>query len=460
MAVSPVARQERGAPCPSFSTRPAHGPGRFAIAVVAWLVAASTSAQVAPSPAEQQIASAEKEIAAHSAEPQPRVDLGWALARRARESGDPSFYARAEDQASAALKPDPANFEARKLSVWVLLGKHEFARALDEATALNLRVPDDVMVYGFLADANAELGNYEAAEKAVQWMLDVRPGNLSGLTRAAYLREVFGDVEGALDAYSAALTRMAPTEIEDRAWILGQMGLLLTSVGRHDDASTVLEQALGLFPGYHYALNAVSQVRTAQNRQGEAVALLRQLCAAAPHPEHLYKLAEALHRAGNAEATAVYAEFEKKALAESASNDNANRELVFYYTDRAGNAGEALRLSLLERARRHDVHTLDAHAWALSASGRQTEARREIEEALAVGIRDAAIFYHAGAIALKAGDPATARKYPGTIARRESGCANRRRGSQTARRDRTVILAPSKLKTRLRPRAPRTRRSP
>ena len=69
--------------------------------------------------------------------------------------------------------------------VWLLLGKHEFAAALEAAKELNRKLPDDVMLYGFLTDANVELGNYKEAETAAQWMLDLKPGNMPGLTHAA-----------------------------------------------------------------------------------------------------------------------------------------------------------------------------------------------------------------------------------------------------------------------------------
>ena len=58
--------------------------------------------------------------------------------------------------------------------MWLLLGKHEFAAALEEAKKLNQRTPDDVMVYGFLTDANVELGNYADAENAANWMMNLR----------------------------------------------------------------------------------------------------------------------------------------------------------------------------------------------------------------------------------------------------------------------------------------------
>jgi hypothetical protein len=41
---------------------------------------------------------------------------------------------------------------------------------------LNKKVPDVVTVYGYIADANTELGNYPTAVDAIQWMLRIKPG--------------------------------------------------------------------------------------------------------------------------------------------------------------------------------------------------------------------------------------------------------------------------------------------
>ena len=87
-------------------------------------------------------------------------------------------------------------------------------------------MPDDVMVYGYLADANTELGNYDAAVKAIQWMLNIKPGNIAGLTRAAYQRELHGDISGAMELMQMAYDATPYQEFEDRAWILTQMSHL------------------------------------------------------------------------------------------------------------------------------------------------------------------------------------------------------------------------------------------
>jgi tetratricopeptide (TPR) repeat protein len=352
------------------------------------------------SPAERAADAARKAIAATPERAEPYTQLALALARRARETADPAYYDQADTAVAAALQRSPGNFEAEKMRVWVLLGKHEFAQALEQARALNMRAPDDLQVYGFLTDANVELGNYTDAEHACQWMLDLRPGNLAGLTRAAYLRELFGDIDGAAELMRQAFDRTPQSEIEDRAWILTHLGHLELVAGRAANADLLLTEALRLVPDYHYALANLAKVRAAQGRHADAVTLLRTHVAVAPHPENYFGLAEALRKAGRpVEARSAYAEFETRARKEMAGWDNANRELIFYYAEEGGNPVEALRIAEMEMARRHDVQTLDAYAWALRANGRHSEASAAIERALAVGVREPATLERAKAIA-------------------------------------------------------------
>jgi tetratricopeptide (TPR) repeat protein len=364
------------------------------------------------SPAEQSMAEATRLIEKSPKNFEAYNALALALSRRARETSDVKFYAQAEEMLKKSLEISPDNFDGKRIRVWLLLGKHEFAAAREEALKLNKRMPDDVMVYGFLADANAELGNYDEAEKSAQLMLDLRPGNLPGITRAAYLREIFGDVDGALDLMDMALQSTAPSEVEDAAWILAQMAHLQLSVGKVADAEKNLQQALALFPGYHYALGNLAKVRIQEKRYDEAILLMQQRYQAAPHAENLYDLAEALQLAGSKDdAKKAFADFERKSLVETNRGDNSNRELIFYYADYAHEPLKALEVAKREFAWRHDIYTLDAYAWALHTNGNDQEARKQIDMALAVGIRDAKLIRHAGEIALKEGDRTAAEKY-------------------------------------------------
>jgi len=382
----------------------------FILAGLAFGQAVSTAAKL--SPAEQSMAAARRQIKKKPNDFEAYNALALALSRRARETSDAAFYTQAEGALKKSFEISPDNFDGQRTAVWLLLGKHEFPDALEKAKELNKEMPDDVMLYGFLTDANVELGNYDEAEKAAQWMLNLRPGNMPGITRAAYLRELFGDVDGALELMNMAYQSTPPSEAEDRAWILSQIGHLQLSFGKTSDAGKTLEQALGIFPGYHYALHNLAKVRIEEKRYAEAVTLLQQRYDSAKHAENLYDLAEALELAGRKDdAQKAFAEFETKSLAESVRKDNSDRELIFYYADHTHQPANALKIAEQEFAWRHDVYTLDAYAWALHVNGRDAEARKHIEFALAVGIRDAKMLRHAGEIALAQGDRAAAERY-------------------------------------------------
>ena len=107
----------------------------------------------------------------------------------------------------------------------------------------------------------------------------------------------------------------------------------------------------------------------------------------------------------------AFAEFERQAREIADKPDNANRELIFYYADYAHKPADALRVARAEIARRQDIATLDAYAWALFANGQYAEARAELDKALKVGIRDATLFGHAAAIAEKLRDQTAAANY-------------------------------------------------
>jgi tetratricopeptide (TPR) repeat protein len=316
------------------------------------------------------------------------------------------LYAQAEDAVKKSSQLAANNFDTEKIRVSILLGKHDYLAALEAAKALNKRVPDDVMVYGLLTDANVALGNYKDAEVSAQWMLNLRPGNLPALTRAAGLRELFGDGEGALELLDLAYQSTPPTETGERARILTQMGHLRSASGNSEAAERCFEQALTLFPNYPSALGNLAQLRITQKRYAEAVVLFEQRYQSVPRAANLYDLAEALQLSGReGETKKAFADFEAEALAESSGIDNSNRELVFYYADHVHQPGKALELARREYISRHDVYTLDAYAWALHVNGLDPEARQQIEIALAVGVQDERLLSHARDIALPKRNP-------------------------------------------------------
>ena len=385
------------------------------LALLTLLVAPIVCAQAplnTATPAQQKIAWAEAAIKAHPDHSQPYNDLAVAYVQRVRETADPSYYVQAETFVQKSLQITPDNLEGQKARLMILLGRGEYGQALGLAKALNKSTPDDVLVYGFIADAAIGLGDYGDAEEAAQWMLDMRPGNVPGLLRGAALRRLYGDTHGASDFYSEAYQQMAPTQTEELAWTLTQMADLQLSTGDIDGAEKLLHSALQQFPGCYAALEDLARVQTARQHYSESIDLLRQRNLKFPTPASRYALAQALERAGETtEAGLAYADFATTARPLINASENANEELISYYLGPGHDPAEALRIAQLEITRRHDVNTLDAYAWALSGNGRYQEAQRQIAVALAVGVREARIFYHAGTIAAKLHEDALAARY-------------------------------------------------
>jgi tetratricopeptide (TPR) repeat protein len=388
----------------------------FGLAVVSLLFVRMVCAQVTTpkvaTPAQQKISWAEASIKAHPDHSQPYNDLAVAYVQRVRETADPSYYAQAETAIQKSFQITPGNLEGEKARLMILLGRGEFAQALTLAKALNKKTPDDVLLYGFIADAAIELGEYADAEQAAQWMLDMRPGNVPGLLRGAALRRLYGDTHGAMDFFNQAYQQMAPTQTEELSWTLTEMADLQLSTGNVESAEKLVHSALQLFPGYFAAVEQLARVQTAQLHYSAAADLLLERNQNFPTPQSRYALAQALERAGRtSEADLAYTDFVTTARPLADGNDNANEELISYYLGRGHDPAEALRIAQLEIARRRDVNTLDAYAWALSGNGRYQEAQKQIAKALAVGVREAAMFYHAGVIFASLHDDASAYRY-------------------------------------------------
>ena len=302
--------------------------------------------------------------------------------RQARDTANPVYHAKAEEALNKSFEAAPDNFEGLKAKTWLLLGQHRFAEALEVAKKLNKKAPDDLLIYGFLVDANVELGNYADAENAAQWMLDLRPGNAPGLTRAAYLRELYKDLDGALQLMQQSFNRTRPEDKGDRAWILTHIGRLLGEKHDYANAEMALKAALEIYPDYHYALANLAEIRKEKKNYSAAAELYQKRYNGAPHPENLYDLGDALAKSGKrAEAKAVFEKFETLALAESPKMDNSNRELALYYLDYAKKPADGLRTAQLEASRRRDVHTLEVYAKALRMNGKPREARQALAEA-------------------------------------------------------------------------------
>jgi tetratricopeptide (TPR) repeat protein len=282
------------------------------------------------------------------------------------------------------------------------------ADALKLALPLNHKVPDDIAVWALMTDAQMQLGNYAEAERDAQWVLDLRPGSSLGFEKAALLRELFGDWEGAIEFLDEANRRTAPSDADQKSWLLTQKARLVLAGGNAEAAALILNEAVRLFPDSQLAAGGLARVRLTEGNNAEALRLLEARYQRVPNDANLYDWAEALALAGHAaEAAQRFAAFEKQASA----RDDATLQMIGYYCDTKPEPARALALASRAALERHDSATLAAYAWALYRSERFADAKIQMDQALAVGVRDAVYFCHAASIAARLNDSAGVERY-------------------------------------------------
>ncbi len=210
------------------------------------------------SPVQRRVELAQMRIRSEPKSPQGYNDLAFAYVRWARDSGDPQLYEKADAALRQSLQLSPDNYEARRLQVAVLLGREQPADALKLASALQIHNHDDIGIWGLLVDANIALGKLDDAERDAQWILDLRSGSSLGFTKAARIREITGDSEGAIEFYEEAARRTSPSDADERAWLLTQNARLQLKLGNSQRAQSLTAEALKLFPDSQLAKAALT----------------------------------------------------------------------------------------------------------------------------------------------------------------------------------------------------------
>ncbi len=188
-------------------------------------------------PAQQRIAEANQQIADDPKKVQAYNELAIGFLRRSRETADPKYLKDADAALAQGLKLDATDLQLQKTQVALMLSRHQFAEARERAMALQRRTPDDVMTYGYIAEADIALGNYPEAETNAQWMMNMRPNNTPALLVGAKLRALYGDVHGAIEFLNGAYSQTSPIEVEDLAWIANQIASLQIDSGQVDSAA-------------------------------------------------------------------------------------------------------------------------------------------------------------------------------------------------------------------------------
>jgi tetratricopeptide (TPR) repeat protein len=334
--------------------------------------------------------------------------LGDRYLARARETGDPAFYSRAERAFDAALRKDPVGVDGL-VGAGTLAGfRHDFAEQLRLGEEARRVAPQLARPLPVIADAQIELGRYGQAARTIQRLVDLKPG-LPAYARASYFRELHGDTGGAVHAMRFAVS--AGGGPEGSAYVEALLGDLELARGELGAARIAYREALRDVTDFPQALTGLARLDAASGRLHRAAARLRRSTDELPLTTALTLLAEVEQGLGDrraARADLAAARIQHRLLRRSRTLPDA--EAVLFETNH-GSPGRAVRLGRRVWRLAPSIRSADGLGWALTRAGRPAAGLKWARRALALGSRDPQFSLHAGVAALRSGRRSEAARY-------------------------------------------------
>jgi tetratricopeptide (TPR) repeat protein len=338
--------------------------------------------------------------------------------QEARASGNYSYYDKAAlNCVHAVLKKDEKNFEALTYKATIYLSQHHFREGLQLAGQIQQMYPHSAFVYGILVDANVELGNYRAAVENAEKMISIRP-DIRSYSRISYLREIHGDIPGAIDAMKMAVDA-GSAGTESTEWARVQLGKLYEQLGQMKYAEMYYTIALDNRPNYPYALAGLGRIAVAAKDYNKAIELYRRADSLSNDYSFREAMGEVYKLKGDQKQSTLIAQriidnMEKAAEAMQkgdSSGHYADREMAYAYLA-VNNYDKAVEHALLEYNRRpNNIDANETVAWAYFCKGDYSKATSYMKIALQTNCKNPTLLSHAGLIQAKNGDKMGTKNY-------------------------------------------------
>ena len=342
-----------------------------------------------------------------------RLLLAQAYMQEARVTGDHPYYDGAAMQLlEEVLRAEPQNFEALCCKASLCLTQHHFAQGLAIAEQAQKINPSSGFVYGLLTDANVEMGHYDEAVKMADKMNALRP-DLPAYARVSYLREIYGDLPGAIEAMNFAV-KAGYAGLEQTEWTRVALGHLYEVSGDTARARGYYLMSLAARPGYAYALAGLGRMAAARKDYATAIKDYQQARALVKDYAFTDELTD-LYRLNGQPAEANKMAEESIDMLASAAKEADNNEQMGHYADRelayaylkTNELDKALAHAKIEYGRRPDnIDVNETMAWVLYKRGEYAEAQKYMQVARRTGAQNPVLLGRAGLILTKLGKTA------------------------------------------------------
>lgn len=304
-----------------------------------------------------------------------------------------------------AVPADPIEAGAAALS------EHRFSDALAFGLAARASARDareTEIALAIIVDACIETGRYEAAAETLETLVDAHPG-LAALARLSYMKELHGDVAGALEAMRGAAA--AGADAREIAWCRVKIAELALVDGDTTAAKSAVGLALFADPSAVEPLALLGRLDASRGEWEAAITRYRHVLELHRDSGVFIALGEALEASGDTRAARVSYDAARGLMQEDATaGTDVELELIALEIDHPAQGAAAVPVAdLLLRARalRERRPTIFADALlaeVLARAGRTDEALAAAERALRLRSRDPLLLYRAALACRGAGD--------------------------------------------------------
>jgi tetratricopeptide (TPR) repeat protein len=357
-------------------------------------------------------------IQENSADHKSMLGLAALYIQEGRITGDYMYYnPAAMQQVNNVLKADSNNFQALTYKALIYLSQHHFSDGLVVAEKAKSINPYNAFIYGILIDANVEMGDYTAAVGYADQMVSIRP-DIRSYSRISYLRELHGDMPGAIDAMKMAVDAGMPGD-EGTEWARIQLGHLYENIGDLRNAEMHYRIALQERPDYPYALAGLAHIESANKNYGTAINYLLKAESLVNDYSFKEELVDLYKLSGNQDKSIALAKAVIDGMNKDAEsglkNENlghyADRELAYAYL-KMKQDDKALSHAMTEYERRpKNIDVNETVAWVLYNDNKPAQALPYLKEALKTNNKNPTLLCRAGLIYAKTGEKAKAKTF-------------------------------------------------
>ncbi len=393
---------------PGWGEDPPSAPGPAGRA----MAAAGSGAPAAPADLAALIEDREKWLKDHPRDEEAWAVLGAAYVQRGMRLARPEQFPKAERALKKSLDVVPAdkgNVEAMAGMAALANARRDFAGAREWGERAVKRKPKRWTTYPLLIDAYNGLGDYKAAARAMDRLLELNSGPEAMGTAALVYRDRGWREDAAATAHDAAANAEHP---EQKAAALYRMGEFAWERGEPAEAIAHYDAALRSRRDHHASLAGRARALAALGRTDEALRDYQAAQKGRPLPAYALEAGELYQSLGlDGDARLQYERLREGAAEAAKHGVDSTLELGRYEADHGSPETAARRLQAQWDKGRHSVDMADALGWALHRAGRSQQALEFARKATDEGRRSALFSYHRGEIERALGQYGAARRH-------------------------------------------------